>query len=83
MQLEPCVWHQCIDPVTPPGKGLKHDWDENPVEFGDTITYSCARDNLWFEHDKDFVSFEVKCMEDGFFEDKDDDDWLNCVSSNA
>ncbi len=84
LQLDPCTWHACIDPPLPSGLGLRHLWDgENPVEFGDTVKYKCARDNLWFEHNRDFESFELKCLNDGSFEDEDkpDDEWLNCVPS--
>ena len=79
--MDPCVWHQCIDPPLPPNLGLKHLWDGVPIEFGEAVTYKCARDNLWFEHDRSFESFEVKCTDDGSFEDMADEDWLNCVPS--
>ena len=82
--MEPCVWHACIDPPLPEGKGLKHDWNPAvPVEFGDTVFYSCARENLYFEHDRDFAGFTLKCEDDGSFEDMADEDWLKCVPSKT
>ncbi len=43
--------------------------------------YSCARENLWFEHNREFDGFPLKCEDDGSFEDLSDEEWLNCVPS--
>ena len=80
-QMEPCIWHQCIDPILPENKGLKYLWDGKPVEFGDSVTYKCARSNLFFEYDRELESFDIECLNDGSFDVPDDDEWLNCVSS--
>ena len=81
--MEPCVWHQCINPPTPEGRGLKNLWDSKPVEFGETVTYKCARSNLYFEHDREFESFEIECLDDGSFDVPDDDEWFKCISSKS
>ncbi len=79
--MEPCVWHQCIDPPLPQDKGLKHTWNEIPMEFGDKVIYECEKSNLFFEHDRDVFYFEIECLEDGSFDVPEDDDWYKCVSS--
>ncbi len=46
LQLDPCVWYQCINPPLPTDKGLKYNWNGDPVEFKHNVTYSCAKSNL-------------------------------------
>jgi len=80
-KLDPCVWFQCIDPPLPADKGLKHNWNGDPVEFGSNVTYSCARANLFFEVDRDLRNFDLHCLKDGSFEEPAN--WLSCVSSKV
>ncbi len=80
-KLDPCVWFQCIDPPLPADKGLKHNWNGDPVEFGSNVTYSCARANLFFEVNHDLRNFDLHCLKDGSFEEPAN--WLSCVSSKV
>jgi hypothetical protein len=77
--LDPCVWYKCIDPPLPSDKGLKFNWNGDPVDFHGKVTYSCERANLFFEVDRNLKSFDLHCMEDGSFETPDP--WFNCVTS--
>lgn len=82
LNLDPCIWVQCIDPPTPPGATVKPQWaldTHGPVEFYDNVTYTCAHSGLWFEEDRDMESFEVQCQPDGSF--LPPDEWPFCVRS--
>ena len=77
--MDPCTWHQCIDPPVPEGQNLKHLWDGVPKEFGENVRYECKTAQLFFEHDRELQGFELDCLEDGSFDEPDA--WFKCVSS--
>ena len=60
-----------------------HLWDELPVEFGQSVTYQCAKSSLYFEHDYNLKQFQLECLDDGSFDVPDDDEWFHCVSSKT
>ena len=79
-QLDDCVWVQCIDPPTPPGMNVKHDWDElTPYEFLSNATYTCDSDGLYFEEDRSKESFTVQCLPNGKWDTPNP--WPQCVQS--
>ena len=47
------------------------------------MKYKCASKDLWFELDRDLENFEIKCLDDGSFDEPADDEWLNCVPSTC
>jgi hypothetical protein len=50
---------------SPEGTNLVSDWDEEPVEFFDNSSYSCASQDLYFEMDRDKVAWNMTCLDDG------------------
>ncbi len=74
---------QCLNPPLPDGLGLAfEDLDQmtEPIEFFDNVTYVCANNALYFEHDRDEESFEIQCYDDGTFGTPST--WPRCIDSN-
>ena len=51
-QLMSCDWVQCLKPPTPPKSAhlRVNYWDEQPIEFGDSVEFVCQR-GFQFEDD--------------------------------
>ena len=81
--MDPCVWHQCIDPPLPDTSdrnNLKYIWDGvTPLEFNETVRYECINQAHWFEHDRDYTHFDLMCENDGGFSEPTN--WPKCVNS--
>jgi hypothetical protein len=79
-QLDDCEWESCVDPPTPQGYQIKHDFDGvTPYELFSNATYTCERDGLYFEEDKNMVDFTIECQEGGRW--KTPLIWPKCVES--
>ena len=75
--LDECIWTQCLNPPYPPEENLLDStWDQNPVEFGNNVSYVCG-ENLYFLWDRDMTEFNVTCLGDGTWEDPTE--WPVCV----
>ena len=74
------MWIGCVDPPEPKGFYIKSDWDGLSVyEFGETATYTCEDEGLYFEDDRAKKSFAVKCLENGKWEEPLPV-WPRCIS---
>ena len=49
----------------PDGTNLVSNWEGEPVEFFDNSSYSCASQDFYFEMDRDKVSWNLTCLDDG------------------
>ncbi|XP_059083502.1 uncharacterized protein LOC131880812 [Tigriopus californicus] len=79
-EIDPCTWHQCINPPIPHGHHrLKSDWNNVPYEFGQSAIYSCETAGLWFETDRDLEILPVECLTNGTF--KVPNPWPYCVAN--
>ena len=66
--MDECMWIGCVDPPEPKGFYIKSDWDGLSVyEFGETATYTCEDEGLYFEDDRAKKSFAVKRGEAAMF----------------
>ena len=89
--LDPCDWVQCLKPPNPPTfTNLRvTDWDGEPINFGDKITYVCEK-GYQFEDDQYQVSISCQCQDGlkpktirGFFNTPaTDDQWPKCTKGN-
>lgn len=69
-------------PPLPTDRGLKFDWNGNPIPFHSNVTYTCAKSNLYFEQDRNMKSFTIECLNDGTFDEPIVlSDWPSCVDS--
>ena len=60
------MWVACIDPPVPGNSSnLARDWDGEPVQFGNTTSYSCSKDGVWFEENRDWDMWNITCLEGG------------------
>ena len=64
-QYDRCVWTQCLDPGNV--DNMYNDWDGLPVDFGDTIKYTCDSGHF-FEDDRHKQMVKAKCMPNGLFD---------------
>ena len=65
-KLDKCKWVQCINPPQPPdGANLVSNWNGDPVEFFDNSSYSCATADVFFEMDREKISWNMTCLDDG------------------
>ena len=53
----------------PDGTNLVSNWDGEPVEFFDNSSYSCASQDLYFEMDRNKVSWNMTCLDDGSWDE--------------
>ena len=58
---------------------LLSSWQGETTEFGGTSNYTCATDNIFFEHDKELEAYDVYCQTDGSFTEPDE--WPRCLAS--
>ncbi len=70
-----------MDPPVPEGLGIAPDWDGQPVDFFDNVTYTCENNNLFFEEDRDMEGFEVQCLDSGYFDTPWEGEWPTCVDN--
>lgn len=73
-----------MNPPLPSDRGLKYNWNGNPIPFYDNVTYSCEKSNMFFENDRNIKTFTVECLNDGSFAEPFRlDDWPLCVDSKS
>ena len=53
-------------------------WNENPVEFGDNVTYICE-EGFYFEMDRDKTEFGITCLDSGLWDEPQL--WPRCVET--
>ncbi len=77
------MWVQCLNPPLPEDLGLALKDPSQmtaPIEFNDNVTYVCANNALFFEHDNKEESFKIQCYDDGTFGTPNT--WPRCIESN-
>ena len=69
-QIPPCVITTCYDPPDKEYLKLRSDWFINQVsvKINESVSYYCSEPGYFFDTDRTQTSFEIKCMENGFFE---------------
>ena len=78
--LDKCVWIQCIDPPSPPQENqMISIWNGIPVEFGNTTSYKCSEEHLYFEADRNLLEWEITCQDDGSWQLPSP--WPRCLES--
>ncbi|XP_059082778.1 uncharacterized protein LOC131880226 [Tigriopus californicus] len=65
--IDPCVWHECINPPVPVGHQLISDRPIGTYRFGEKAVYRCAKSGLWMEGDRTRTFFEAECLPNGSF----------------
>ena len=67
-ELDTCVWVACINPPTAPYESkMKVNWDGNPVNFTNNITYTCNNDGVprYFENNRSQEIYNLTCLPTG------------------
>ena len=78
LQVLPCTWTHCLDPILPEGKNLTLQPNVTEVPIFRNATYACES-GTWFHHDRDVQSFNVTCLDNNVMAYPPE--WHFCVAS--
>ena len=67
--LDDCVWTGCLRPPEPElNTSLVLQWDGQPVDFGQNVSYVCSAEDLFFQEDRELTEFNLTCRQGGVWD---------------